>query len=56
METLGVGTLTEIAERLPFKSGKISSIAFVAPVLVGIIDSPPALALLISEWGESIIL
>ena len=45
-ETLGVGTLIAVPSNFPFKLGKTKLIAFAAPVEVGIIASPEALALL----------
>jgi len=45
-DPLGTGTLIPHPPIFPSKSGKILVIAFAAPVVVGIIDSAPALALL----------
>ena len=45
-ETVGVGTLTENPFNLPSNCGKTFATAFAAPVVVGIIDSAAALALL----------
>ena len=49
-ETVGVGTLTENPFNLPSYCGKTFATAFAAPVVVGIIDSAAALALLKSLW------
>ena len=45
-DTFGVGTLIAVPSNFPFKLGKTKLIALAAPVEVGIIESPEALALL----------
>ncbi len=52
-EPLGTGTLTPQPPIFPSKSGNILVMAFAAPVVVGIIDNAPALALLKSLCGAS---
>ena len=45
-ETFGVGTLIAVPSNLPLRLGNTKLIALAAPVEVGIIASPDALALL----------
>ena len=45
-ETLGVGTLIAVPSSFPYKLGNTKLIALAAPVEVGIMASPDALALL----------
>ena len=52
-ETFGVGTLIAVPSSFPFKLGNTKLIALAAPVEVGIIASPDALALLRSLCNVS---
>ncbi len=53
METFGVGTRTDSPLSFPFSSGRTRATALAAPVVVGIMDKPAALALLKSLCGKS---
>ena len=52
-EPSGMGTLTAKPSIFPFNSGITSDTAFAAPVVVGMIETAAALALLKSLCGKS---